>query len=87
MRKLMRGTTVILALSVALAAVAGVVGVEWKDRADEICREEMPLTADGYSIAWDWGEFAYECDYRGRSARPKRIGVIDAFHGDGRRGH
>jgi hypothetical protein len=77
---------VVVSLSVALAAV-GVMGLSWNDRADDICREQAPPTASDYSITWEWDEFAYICDYRVPSEPPRRIGVIDAFHGGGSQRH
>lgn len=74
----------ILFVSVALAAVI-LVGVTWNQRADDLCRKDAPPAANGYSVSWEWGEFAYVCDYRSRSEQPKRIGITDAFHGDRRR--
>jgi hypothetical protein len=75
-------------MSLALALVGvGVIGLTWKGRADDICREQAPRTANDYSITWEWDEFAYICDYGVPSEQPKRVGVIDAFHGDGSRRH
>lgn len=73
-----------LSLSVALAAVT-LIGVAWNQRADDLCREEAPETARGYSVSWEWDELAYVCDYRLPHEQQKRIGIIDAFHGEGRR--
>jgi hypothetical protein len=70
----------ILSVAVALAA-AILIGVTWKQRADDLCRNDAP-TASGYSVSWEWSELAYVCDYRSRSQQPKRIGITDAFHGD-----
>lgn len=75
-----------MSLAIAVAAV-GLVGLNWEDRAEDICREEAPRTARDYSVKWEWDEFAYVCDYRSRGVRPKRVGIVDAFHGDDRRPH
>lgn len=77
----------ILSLAVALVAVV-LIGVTWNQKAKDLCRRDAPQTGTGYSVTWEWDEFAYVCDYRTASAQPKnRIGIIDAFHGDGRRRH
>jgi hypothetical protein len=84
MSRLPRWSLIAASLAAAVAAAA-LVGVGWKERADDICRKEAPPTGDDYTIAWNWGEFAYVCDYQAPSEPERRIGVIDAFHGDGRR--
>jgi hypothetical protein len=75
-----------LSLGAALAAAA-LVGVVWSQRADDLCREDAPGTARGYSVKWEWDEFAYVCSYRTPEPRSKRIGIVDAFHGDDKRRH
>jgi hypothetical protein len=75
-----------LSLGAALAAAA-LVGVAWNQQADELCREDAPRTATGYSVEWEWDEFAYVCSYRTPEPRSSRIGIIDAFHGDDKRRH
>lgn len=79
----------LLAFLGALLAVAAVVaiGLSWKDRADTICREKAPATADGYSVRWNWADFAYVCDYEAQAAKPRRVSIIDAFHGEEERRH
>ena len=77
--------SLILAALVALIGAAALVGVSWKDRADDICRKEAPATGGRYTMAWNWDELAYVCDYQAPSEPERRVGVIDAFHGDGRR--
>ena len=66
---------------VAVAAVAAV-GLSWDDRAEKICREKAPAGARGHSAQWEWKDFAYVCDYGTPEAEPRRVGIIDAFHGD-----
>ena len=73
-------------LVVAVAAVA-LAGVSWKERADDICRKDMPATGSGYTIEWKWEEFAYVCDYHAPAKPPRRVGVLDAFHSGGRQRH
>lgn len=75
----------IAVLSVSIVAVGAVVAVSiaWNDRAEDICSEEGARSA--YSVTWEWSEFAYVCDYRAQEEEPKRVGIIDAFHGEGRR--
>jgi hypothetical protein len=82
--RLPRWSLIVASLVAALGA-AGLVGVSWKDRADDICRKEAPATGRGYTMAWSWDEFAYVCDYQAPSEPERRVGVIDAFHGDDRR--
>lgn len=84
MRRLPRWS--LLALSVvAAAAVAVGVGAAWNQRAGELCREDAPAAASGYTVRWEWDELAYVCDYDLPSEQPRRIGIVDAFHGEGRR--
>jgi hypothetical protein len=79
----------LLALMVGLVAIAAVlvVGLTWDERADTICREKAPTAASGYSVRWKWEEFAYVCDYRAPEAEQRRVGIIEAFHGDGAKRH
>lgn len=46
-----------------------------------------PPTASGFSTTWEWSEFAYVCDYRTPDKEAKRIGIIEAFHGERSRRH
>ena len=84
MSRLPRWSLAVASLAVALAAVA-LGAVSWKDRADAICGKEAPETGSGYTMEWKWDEFAYVCDYQAPSEPERRVGVIDAFHGNGRR--
>jgi hypothetical protein len=72
-----------------IVALVGVVliSVTWNQRAEDICRAQAPRTASGYSITWDWAEFAYVCDYRAPTEPPRRVGIIDAFHSGGSQRH
>jgi hypothetical protein len=76
-------------VSTGFVALAGavLVGVAWKDRANDVCREQAPATATGYSVAWKWTDAAYVCSYRAPGPETKRVGLIEAFHGEGRRRH
>lgn len=86
MRKLVRWSVVVLSLSIVALGAVGFIGESWNDRADDICREEAPRNASGYSITWDWAEFAYVCDYRApNNAGTRRVGVTDAFRHPGPR--
>jgi hypothetical protein len=71
---------------VAVGAVVAV-NLAWNDRAEDICREEAPQSAGGYSVTWEWADFAYVCDYGAPDEQPRRVGIIDAFHRDGSRRH
>jgi hypothetical protein len=86
MRRLPRWSLIVASLVAAVVALV-LIGVSWKGRADDICREKAPRTQSSYTIAWKWNEFAYVCDYRAPSEPVRRVGVIDAFHSDGRKRH
>jgi hypothetical protein len=75
----------VLAAGVLAAGAVVAVSVAWNDRAEDVCRDDAPRTAGGYSVTWEWSELAYVCEYPARPAQPKRVGIIDAFHGEGRR--
>jgi hypothetical protein len=75
----------VVASLVAAFGAAALVGVSWEDRAAEICGKEAPATGSDYTMAWNWDEFAYVCDYQEASEPERRVGVIDAFHGSGPR--
>ena len=83
----LRRFLVVAALSLVALVGVGAVGVAWNDRASDVCREEAPVTATGYSVTWEWSEAAYVCNYRAPDPETKRVGLIDAFHGEGRRRH
>ena len=86
MRRFVRWFIAILAATaVALGAVVAI-SVVWNDRAEDVCREEAPQSAGEASASWEWSEFAYVCDRRGVE-EGKRVGLVDAFHGEGRRPH
>lgn len=87
MRRLVLRSLVVLSSTIVGLVAVGLVGRMWNQRADDICREQAPRTAGGYSATWEWAEFAYVCDYRAPSEGQRRVGIIDAFHGDGRRRH
>jgi hypothetical protein len=87
MRRLARWSVVVLFSSVVALVVMISVSLTWNDRADEICRDQAPRTASDYSSTWEWAELAYVCDYRAPGENPRRVGIIDAFHGEGRRRH
>ena len=67
------------------ALVAAVfVGGEWNHRAANTCNAEAqkPPGADaarGYSIQWEWAEFAYVCTYEAPGDPKKRVGFTEAF--------
>jgi hypothetical protein len=84
---LARWSLVAAASLVVVIAALGVIGVSWKGRADDICREKAPRTGSSYTLAWKWDEFAYVCDYQAPSEPPRRVGVIDAFHSGGSQRH
>jgi hypothetical protein len=76
--------TVSVVTVTALAAAAFFMGIEWNHRAANTCNEEAqkPHGADarGYSIEWQWSEFAYVCSYDAPGVDPKRrMGFSEAF--------
>ena len=85
-RHLARSLLILFSSLVALVAV-GLVGVAWSDRANDFCRKQAPASTTGYSVTWEWSEAAYVCNYRAPNPETKRVGIIDAFHGEGRRRH
>lgn len=87
MRRLVRWSVVLVPSTLVALVVVGLIGVTWNDRADDVCREQAPRTATGYFVTWEWSEAAYVCDYRTPDRQTKRVGIIDAFHGEGRRPH
>lgn len=76
MRRLVLWSLVVMSL-ISVAAV--VVGFTWNDRADDLCREEATRSAGGYSVTWEWAEFAYVCDYGAPGKRTRRVGITDVF--------
>jgi hypothetical protein len=84
---LVRWSLAVLSSTVVALLAVGLIGVTWNNRADAVCREQAPRTANGYSVTWEWSEFAYVCDYRTPNKQTKRVGIVDAFHGEGRRRH
>jgi hypothetical protein len=87
MRRLVKWSVVVLSSSIVALVAVIAVSLSWNDRADDICREQAPPTASDYSSSWDWAELAYVCDYRAPRENPRRVGIIDAFHGEGSRRH
>ena len=83
MRRLGRWSLLVVSLSIVSLA-AGLVSVAWNDRAEAICREEAESS---FTVGWDWNELAYVCDYGSPVEPSRRVGVVDAFHGDGRQRH
>jgi hypothetical protein len=82
---------VLLFLAVLVSTSAGVVAgffidSAWNHRAAVICTQESEkppgaATASGYSIEWEWSEFAYVCSYRAPGSPRKRVGFTEAFLG------
>ena len=87
MRRVLRWSVAVLAASIVAVVAIVATSAAWNDRAEDICRDEAPRSAGGYSVTWEWSEFAYVCDYRAPEEQPKRVGIIDAFHGEGDRRH
>jgi hypothetical protein len=78
-----------LAAFVVLAALAAAVGgfagaVEWNQRAADLCglEKEKPRAAagaTGYSIQWEWSEFAYVCRYEAPGSPTKKVELRDVL--------
>jgi len=80
MRGLARWFLGIIALSILAVAAVAFVRPSWNDRADDVCRQQAPGSASGYSINWEWTEFAYVCDYRVPGEHTtRRVGLTEAF--------
>ena len=79
MRGLVRWFLGIMALSIVAVLAVAFVRPTWNHRAHDICREQAPRSASGYSINWEWTEFAYVCNYRAPGEQTRRVGVTEAF--------
>jgi hypothetical protein len=77
----MRRSLVALAAVAVLGAALVAANATWSDRAEDICAEQAPRGA-AFSMSWEWKEAAYVCTYRNVEAKPRRVGVIEALHGD-----
>jgi hypothetical protein len=86
MSRLVRWILALVSSGVVALLAVGLVGVAWNQRAEDVCRENAPR-ASGYSVKWEWGEFAYVCDYRASTEPSRRVGIVDAFHGGGSQRH
>lgn len=80
----MRWSLVVLSLSIVSLVAVGFISLTWNKRADDICRKQAPRSSSGYSITWEWAEFAYVCDYR-PGERTRRVGITEAFRHPGPR--
>jgi hypothetical protein len=83
-RRLALLLTVSVVTATALAAAVLFIDTEWNHRAAYTCNEEAQkprgaADATGYSIQWDWTEFAYVCSYHAPGDPTKRVGFTDAF--------
>lgn len=81
----MRWSLVVLSLSIVSLVAVGFISLTWNKRADDICRKQAPRSSSGYSITWEWAEFAYVCDYRAPGERTRRVGITEAFRHPGPR--
>jgi hypothetical protein len=73
-----------VAVVTALVAAALFIGSEWNHRAANTCNEEAQkprgaAVARGYSIQWEWTEFAYVCTYDAPGDPKMRVGFTEAF--------
>jgi hypothetical protein len=77
-------------LSVIAAAVVGglvvvAVATAWSDRATDVCEKNKPASVSEFKVEWETSGFAYVCKYESSEAPDKRVSIVDAFHGEGRR--
>ena len=82
-RRALLVTVAVVSVTGALVAVS-VIDLEWNHRAASTCNEEAQkppgaTSASGYSIQWEWTEFAYVCRYGAPGGPTKRVGFTDAF--------
>ena len=87
MSRLVRWPLVVVSSSIVGLVAVGLTIVTWNQRAEDICRKQAPQTAGGYSVTWEWDEFAYVCDYRAPAELSRRVGITDAFHSSGSQRH
>lgn len=85
MRRLVRRYLLVLSLGAVALVGVGVASIAWNDRADDICRKEAPPAASGYSVTWEWSEFAYVCEYRASTEPARRVGITEVFRHPGPR--
>jgi hypothetical protein len=76
--------TVSVVTATALVAAVVFIDLAWNHRAANSCNQEAErprgtTSADGYSIQWEWAEFAYVCSYHAPGDPRKRVGFTDAF--------
>jgi hypothetical protein len=74
----------IFVLTVGALVAGTVIDLAWNHRAADICNQEAEkpagaTTASGYSIQWEWTEFAYVCTYHAPGQPRKRVGFTHAF--------
>jgi hypothetical protein len=74
----------VFALTAAAVVVGFLADIVWNDRAAYTCTQESEKPAgvsraSGYSIQWEWSEFAYVCRYDAPGEPTKRVGLTDAF--------
>jgi hypothetical protein len=74
----------VLALSATALVTGFFIDLAWNHRAAYTCtlESEQPAgatAASGYSIQWEWTEFAYVCRYHAPGEPTKRVGFTDAF--------
>jgi hypothetical protein len=74
----------VFAVTATVSVAVVFIDLAWNHRAANSCNEEAEkprgaTRASGYSIQWEWTEFAYVCSYDGPGDPRKRVGLTDAF--------
>jgi hypothetical protein len=63
-------------LALGLVSLGFALDIVWNEGAEDVCREEAPSAASGYSITWDWDRLGYVCHY---GPTERRVGLTDAL--------
>jgi hypothetical protein len=79
MRKVLWGLAAAIPLTIVAVVAVAYLAISWSRSAETVCREQAPGPATGWSQAWSWREFAYECTYEAPGRPKRRVGFRDAF--------
>jgi hypothetical protein len=83
--RLARWTVAVTAAAILAGLSAVALAAAWKDRATDVCENNKPASASDYTVEWETSKFAYICKYKSSRTPDKRVSIVDAFHGEGRR--
>lgn len=84
MGRIARWTVALIAAAALGVLAVTVVAVTWKDRATAVCEKNKPTSVADYTVEWETNEFAFVCKYESPETPDRRVGIVDAFHGEGR---